>query len=850
MKYISIVFLILLCFNSLSQELNISGKITENNNSAISSACIKLVDEDLKIIGFTYSNNKGRYQLCADSSKNLKIIVSCLGFKTVERKLNKKSIYNIKLQEETIILNDVAIQAKSSVLIKKDTITYRLDAFRDSSELVIEDILKKVPHMQIDYKGEIYYKGKKIDKVLIDDDDLLGSKYKLATRNLDSKTVSEIEIINNYSDKRIEKDFKESSQMALNLKFDSKSKNVILAKISSSYSNRNQYALDGFVSRISNRDKLFIYGRKNNINGDIGDPFRMNIDKNPYKFNYKTKIDFNNYIPDIDINRMKFDRDRFYSATYLKKFAKYTKLKLDVSRSCSNVFFKRNMKTDFFYNNQSFSVEKNMELEKDPSKYKFVCDFRHEKENYSLFLNSFGNFQKNKSFKNSNNGTLIENINDKGYNIFNRINFLSKKGNLLAKLSLNTDNCHNNQNYSLNIFNTQQDAKFDYSKYHLKLNLSSFTEKMKYSLIIGSYYKFDKFKTKLNLKIINPINDLHLESKVFYCTPKFSYKYGSIHLITNFNFRYTKNSIEDFDKKLPSKSNFYFLPDVRFSFNLNGNSFYLGLKSELNNLSSSNIHPNFLLVGDRFFEKYKLSYDVNKKMTYTFSYNLFSYYKYIELNLISSIINNSKSLYADIHLDKNFNYKEFSLIPKPSNTYLSSIKLRKFFPLISCNITSMVTYIKSSFYNSVNSKLPCKNDSDNYYYKIAFNSVLFPYCNFNLGSEYKISKYKHTSSNIEKENSKLDFYLKLKSNFSKKIHVNFFINRSILGLNEKKSSSISFIDLNLKYILNRHFVLSLNAYNLTNEKDYLFFTSNDYSTYRETSSLVPRSIILKFTYNI
>lgn len=835
---------------SLSQDKLIKGSIYNSKGEALSSACVKLVNSNDQIVGFTYSDVRGVYTIKAERNKDLIIRVSSLGYKCNEKKIDNNSHYDFHLFEKTIHLDEVSIISQSPVIVHNDTTKYKLKAFRDSSEMVIEDVLKKVPHIQVANNGDIYYKGSKIDKILFEDDDLLGDNFKLATRNIDSRAISEVHIIQNYSENPIQKEFEESSKVALNLKFDDEFKNVILAKIALAYSGTHQHELSGHLSRISKKNKLFVYGSNNNINGYSEEPFNNDI-LNDHDGKISNEIvTFNNYVPDIDIKRFKFDKNQFYSLNYIKRIGKNTKIKTDLSKSTSNSFFKRNHNTVYNINDESFSLEKNEEVKINPDNYAFLCELNNNRENNSFKIQTLANYETNDCSKTSQNKNKTEDISRHGLSLHNKLSYIYKMDKLLTMISLNTDNNFFDQNYDINIVKAHQKNHFNLSRYELKFNIASYSRRGKYSLELGVYSNMDKFKTGLQLDKQATVNDVSLSTNSLYLIPRYSFRYGGFKFNSSVDIKCDKLKLSSENNILPAQVLINILPKFTIGFNKGQHSLFLDMSTELDDLSSSTVYPNYLLIGDRYLYRYDLSYDNSVKTKYTINYHLYSLSSYIELNCMSSIIRNSKSWYDNILISNTYNYTERTRISKPQTTYLSNLKVRKYIPILYSNIAVNFTYLKYSIFNSINSDIPVENKFDTYIYKLVYSTVSLPFVNLSLGSEYTYSKYKYTQTNVRNMNSKLDCYLNLTSELNKKMSFKCFVNRSTLGLSESRSSSVLFLDANIGYRFNNHFYIKLSGYNLSNVKSYDYFTSNDYAQYSEENSVVPRTFILKLSYSL
>jgi hypothetical protein len=130
-----------------------------------------------------------------------------------------------------------------------DTMTYDVNKYKSIETLKIEDILKKIDGFSVDPTGKISFLGKEIRKIYLDGDDIAGSQYTLLSKVIQSNSVSKIQLINNYSENRLLKEFTSSSDLALNLRMSNEVKNRVNANLKADYSIKKYGELD--VSQLS-----------------------------------------------------------------------------------------------------------------------------------------------------------------------------------------------------------------------------------------------------------------------------------------------------------------------------------------------------------------------------------------------------------------------------------------------------------------------------------------------------------------------------------------------------------------------------------------------------------------------
>ncbi len=80
---------------------------------------------------------------------------------------------------------------------KKDTLNYYVESFRQKEDYSIEDVLKRMPGIEVMPSGQILYQGSSINKLNIEGLDLMGDQYNQATQNMPAEAVSTIQVMEN-----------------------------------------------------------------------------------------------------------------------------------------------------------------------------------------------------------------------------------------------------------------------------------------------------------------------------------------------------------------------------------------------------------------------------------------------------------------------------------------------------------------------------------------------------------------------------------------------------------------------------------------------------------------------------
>lgn len=177
------------------------------------------------ISGFVSTDDDGRFQLTyTGGGDSLLVSVRGMMIEKVTRKIsNRSTILDFTVEEKSNQLKEVQVKS-NSIIRRSDTLSYVVGAFSRQGDRTIEDVLKKMPGIDVSSSGAITYNGKAINKFYIEDLDMLGGRYNLATRNIEAKDVASVQIYENHQPVKAESVF--SDQAAINLRLKESSKGV------------------------------------------------------------------------------------------------------------------------------------------------------------------------------------------------------------------------------------------------------------------------------------------------------------------------------------------------------------------------------------------------------------------------------------------------------------------------------------------------------------------------------------------------------------------------------------------------------------------------------------------------
>ncbi len=231
-SYHRILFLfIFLFFGStlFAQKTEISGIVKDSlTQRPIEGVVVNALDGN-RILAFGITNKTGDYKLSFQNpAQRLTVSFQHIAYHTKKQTgPNKSQQLNAGLKSKTVSLREVRVKAPD-VVVKKDTISFNVSSFKTAADQSIEDVIKKLPGVKVNDNGSIAYQGKAISQLSIEGLNMLGGKYTLATKNVQHKDVSQVEVIENFQPIKQLQGKEPSEEVAMNLKLTEKAKMRLL----------------------------------------------------------------------------------------------------------------------------------------------------------------------------------------------------------------------------------------------------------------------------------------------------------------------------------------------------------------------------------------------------------------------------------------------------------------------------------------------------------------------------------------------------------------------------------------------------------------------------------------------
>lgn len=200
-------FCVSLSYAQTPTRFQIQGITADTSSAPLGSATVMLLQrKDSSLVNFTRSNDKGTFSIRNVKRGDYLLKISYVGFIPFQQDIifSDKEVLDLgtlKMKAITKELFEVVIKtARAPLSIKGDTIEYNAASFKVPPGSTVEDLLRKLPGVQVDQDGNINAQGQQVQKVTVDGKRFFGNDPKMATKNLPADAISKVQIFNDKSE--------------------------------------------------------------------------------------------------------------------------------------------------------------------------------------------------------------------------------------------------------------------------------------------------------------------------------------------------------------------------------------------------------------------------------------------------------------------------------------------------------------------------------------------------------------------------------------------------------------------------------------------------------------------------
>ena len=252
----------------------VKGKLVDTAGQSLDNATISVLQKkDSSFVSYTISDAKGTFEI-----KNLSVGDYQLLFRLRDTKIYKGP-FSITANKPTLdfglvmlwpeykTLSAVVVTDASPVKMNGDTISFKAKAFNSKPDATVEDVLKKIPGVQVQRDGTIKAMGEQVQKVYVDGKEFFGNDPKIATRNLTADMVDQIQVFDDMSEQaRFTKIDDGSRTKSINIKLKKDKRKGDFGRATVGIGSESRYEGNFSFNHFRGDQRISLVGSANNTN--------------------------------------------------------------------------------------------------------------------------------------------------------------------------------------------------------------------------------------------------------------------------------------------------------------------------------------------------------------------------------------------------------------------------------------------------------------------------------------------------------------------------------------------------------------------------------------------------------
>lgn len=191
-----------------AQKFNIKGKLHDAQGGELPYATVLLLNaKDSTMTGYALSGNNGDFEIKDVNRSQYNLKITYIGYfaQTIAIAPPSGNVLDlgvIRMQEESTLLREVTIrEERIPMRVKNDTIEYDALAFRPLANEKVEDLIKRMPGIEVGTDGSITAQGEQVRRVLVDGKEFFGRDPKMATQNLPADAIAKVHVFDQRSER-------------------------------------------------------------------------------------------------------------------------------------------------------------------------------------------------------------------------------------------------------------------------------------------------------------------------------------------------------------------------------------------------------------------------------------------------------------------------------------------------------------------------------------------------------------------------------------------------------------------------------------------------------------------------
>lgn len=251
----------------------IKGTVTDASGEPLSDATVRILSaRDSSFVKGAPADVNGKFSFSGINRGKYIVEATYIGynkaFSNVSIDKSEPAAITIRLSDSSIQLKETTVVAvKTPIKVMEDTVEYNADSYKTQPNAVVEDLLKRLPGVEVGSDGKITANGKQVSKILVDGKEFFSDDPQVASKNLPVNMVDKLQVVDRKSDlARITGVEDGEEETVINLTVKRGMNNGWFGNVEAGYGTDDRYLGSFNVNRFWNGNQLTFLGNANNIN--------------------------------------------------------------------------------------------------------------------------------------------------------------------------------------------------------------------------------------------------------------------------------------------------------------------------------------------------------------------------------------------------------------------------------------------------------------------------------------------------------------------------------------------------------------------------------------------------------
>ncbi len=265
------VSLLLFCQLLFSQNYGtITGVVLDADRQPLIKATVSLVAAtDSTVLSYSLTDDAGKFKLIRiPTQRDLILYITHVNSSPFHHEIRLKPKEELALDTIRMSgnnLDEVVITQVAPIRLNGDTLEYKAEYFKTRPNANVEELLQLLPGLQVNVDGTIYYQGRQVSAVRVNNKDFFAQDLILATRNLDASLVDVVQVIKDKGDSKREILDDSELPIVINLKTKKEFVKADFGKFYGSGGTRDRYESGALINTFRDTLQISFIGYANNL---------------------------------------------------------------------------------------------------------------------------------------------------------------------------------------------------------------------------------------------------------------------------------------------------------------------------------------------------------------------------------------------------------------------------------------------------------------------------------------------------------------------------------------------------------------------------------------------------------